>query len=1456
LSFEQTFEQVDEGLPLHKAPARYTAEAIGSKKSSIKVISLKSWEPGFVVFCRNARKISQPKQSTQRNSSSAYECSLLLEGIGRHYIDIYTRPSVHFGSHAERHEDSAIELDPLQTPVAKVDDTTWGFEAETTGECHYDIKVKKEDGGWQNVRIFIACNEVSPEGCKTEFERLIKLNRQQENGRATTDVQLDRNVRCADLQTWIISKKNAAKSYYPLVVSVDYATAWRPPNWVSQNETVISAGKFLHDPRPSITDFRAPAQFIETRDWLAEKLRGSDETQLVEAARLGEWLTADEQFADKLFTYLQSYFEWLGTDPNIASWVDVIAFCGLEQDRTTLRQDPDAIILTPFHPIRLAWQAVAQKALFMAYKRNQPCPAAGILDPDNIPDILSLPLFTASGTVKHQTFLSVECSSDYWSILWNGKRLDNLSKLANRPPFDDEFGIQIGGISSGFSLSQVRRALDDVSEMLSAKPVLNIMISSSSGQTNACNEGISAWCKDRLGARENESLRTLGPRLLQILDLRDENARPEDAEISNLAEDTSNAVRWYAGDQESSKPDLAIIAQLETCNAREDTVEVGSPIGWGALLRNRVRRQLPAADGAYLSESRVGKARGPGGDALADKLVATLSKLENLSNSKIGFSFAPSVHAIQQALGRADFVAVSSSAVDPACFLGKWLPGYLWDFDLPSYSHRSGDTNGYYLISRIKDTDRDVLKSTLAKMLVAGKLSDNDIESIILEVARRGIPTIRGLSSGTAGAAGDLGLFVASRLLQDSFRLNGGENGLLPILSEDNDRKSIALVIPVDPFRGYLDDLHRSLKQPQLSRPDLLVATIHLTASECRIKLTPVEVKYRADVFTHMASKEALSQAAALSSLFLKLEKLARDPEMILWRLTFHHLLCSMLGFAFRVYSQQRIASNKSKEWTEIHAAVIGSILSDEAKLQIDPVGRLVVLDKSTTSAPRDIDQDAFSETLVLSPTDSASVLIDENPSIYNLIKERLNVWNLYPNNESTVPAAKQIFTHSEQTQSVTSTPTEGTLEVLQESELASTLTFKSPEQPLPVDYDVFIRQETTSEEFSPVPTENQTNMHGIHFEVGQTIDGFRKEARFFYPSNTSLNQLNIGVVGDLGTGKTQLLKALIWRLSAAERENRGIKPRILIFDYKKDYSDSNFVAAVGATVVKPYHLPVNVFDIKNSKDSFTPWLDRFNFFSDVLDKIYSGIGPIQRKQLKSAVKQAYENCLPTGGQPTIYDVNACYNAIIGNKADSPSAILEDLVDREMFDPEPEKSQDFDRFLNGVVVIDLASLGQDDRAKNMLVAVMLNMFYEHMLRIPKRSYEGTDPQLRVVDSFLLVDEADNIMRYEFDVLRKILLQGREFGVGVILASQYLRHFRAGASDYREPLLTWFLHKVPNVTPSELQALGLSSDVAQMAERIKTLPKHCCLFKTLGVNGDIIQATPFYELFVNSNNSSS
>jgi hypothetical protein len=61
--------------------------------------------------------------------------------------------------------------------------------------------------------------------------------------------------------------------------------------------------------------------------------------------------------------------------------------------------------------------------------------------------------------------------------------------------------------------------------------------------------------------------------------------------------------------------------------------------------------------------------------------------LESIGPEHVAYVFAPNVMAVKALLDRADFAAVSSAAVDPACFLGGWLPNaYLWDYDMPAYS--------------------------------------------------------------------------------------------------------------------------------------------------------------------------------------------------------------------------------------------------------------------------------------------------------------------------------------------------------------------------------------------------------------------------------------------------------------------------------------------------------------------------------------------------------------------------------------------------------------------------------------------------------------------------------------------------------------------------------------------------------------------------------------------------
>ncbi|WP_454907284.1 hypothetical protein [Variovorax gossypii] len=832
----------------------------------------------------------------------------------------------------------------------------------------------------------------------------------------------------------------------------------------------------------------------------------------------------------------------------------------------------------------------------------------------------------------------------------------------------------------------------------------------------------------------------------------------------------------------------------------------------------------------------------PSGDVFADKVSGCMVALEGGQDEKIGLQFAPNVHAISSMLEekKAGFVAVSSSAIDPACFLGGWIKGtYLWDYDLPAYSHRAGDTSGYYLLSQVRDADREALGRVLEPLPGCKDLSAPQVEQILLEVARRGIPTVRGLSGDDTGATGDLGLFLAVRLLQDQFRVSGNVDSLLPVLAGSPDDASIALIIPVDPFRGYLADLARSLgkerKDASLSRPDLLVIGIHASETQVRLHLTPIEVKCRqGSTFSPNDAREALAQAKSLSSLLKGIKE--RATKSVAWRLAYQHLLLSMIGFGLRVYSQHELVAKQAGRWAGYHERIASAILDPDASITVDANGRLVVMDGSSNSEPRDHDGDGFPESVFISPKDAGRMVAGNAQDFYDAVRAKIGRWQLLP-----LPGqAKEVEDSGESSVSSPVNLDAGTDKTAglppQELTTANVAAAASISSSSPIELSDIVSAPAIAEAAS-----------GIILSVGRTVDGFEPRPLSLNISDTQLNQLNIGVVGDLGTGKTQLLKSLIFQIAVARKQNRGIKPRLLIFDYKKDYSSPDFVQATGARVVKPTRLPLNLFDTASMGESVAPWLDRFRFFTDVLDKVYSGIGPVQRDKLKGAVRNTYETCSAQGRQPTIYDIHGEYRELLGGKSDSPMAIIDDLVDMEVFEKDPSKTKPFDEFFDGIVVISLDAMGQDDRSKNMLVAIMLNMFYENMLKTPKRPFVGIAPQLRVIDSYLLVDEADNIMRYEFDVLRKLLLQGREFGAGVILASQYLRHFKAGATDYREPLLTWFIHKVPNATAAELGALGFTSDLGELSDRVKTLPNHHCLYKSFDVAGEVIRGLPFYEL---------
>ncbi|GGH10815.1 hypothetical protein GCM10011577_39750 [Pseudarthrobacter polychromogenes] len=370
----------------------------------------------------------------------------------------------------------------------------------------------------------------------------------------------------------------------------------------------------------------------------------------------------------------------------------------------------------------------------------------------------------------------------------------------------------------------------------------------------------------------------------------------------------------------------------------------------------------------------------------------------------------------------------------------------------------------------------------------------------------------------------------------------------------------------------------------------------------------------------------------------------------------------------------------------------------------------------------------------------------------------------------------------------------------------------------------------------------------GVRIKVGKLLGSLGAAEVDFWPSTTSLNQMNVGIVGDLGTGKTELVKALIAQIrEQAFEKQRSESTSMLIFDYKGDFQKEEFVNRVSGVVLEPHQIPVNIFMPVTGEHSKLPY-QQAAAFVDVLRKIYRGVGPVQASLLNEAVRELYEQ--NDNRPPTLAEVRAVYLEKSGNP-DSVSSILDSFVLSQIFSADRENLKPFGELLEGkVLIVALNRLGQDQSAKNALVALFLNLYYDNMLRTPKPPFQGDPPhQLRYLKSFLLVDEAVNIMRYDFQVLMDLMLQGRQFGYGVMLASQYLSHFKEGRENYGQPLRTWFIHKVPSVTGRELASLGLPDLSPDVPRRIADLRQHEVFYKSLGCDeGRFIRVVPYYERY--------
>jgi len=358
-----------------------------------------------------------------------------------------------------------------------------------------------------------------------------------------------------------------------------------------------------------------------------------------------------------------------------------------------------------------------------------------------------------------------------------------------------------------------------------------------------------------------------------------------------------------------------------------------------------------------------------------------------------------------------------------------------------------------------------------------------------------------------------------------------------------------------------------------------------------------------------------------------------------------------------------------------------------------------------------------------------------------------------------------------------------------------------------------------------------------------------------WYPTSTDkVMHINTGIIGTMGTGKTQFTKSMVMQLFQSSEFNvNQTKLGILIFDYKGDYIKDDFVKATNARIFDLYHLPYNPLSI-NVSSRPKPLLPLH--IAETLQQTISNafnLGNIQKYTLNDLILNAYnrvgidKNNKKTWNRtaPTIADMCEAYLEDTKTPKDSLYAALEKLYKFEIFEPDSKKAKSLFDIIDGVTVINLSGYSID--IQNLVVAITLDLFYYQM---QKQGHSSIQSNYRELTKILLVDEADNFLSQNFKSIKKILKEGREFGVGTILSTQFLDHFSTSDNEYSKYILTWIVHRVNDIKLKELDSLFVIQDKemkTNIMNKIKELEKHNSIVNLAGSKPILMKDRAFWEI---------